>query len=297
MNTYNIKRFTKFNNSLTLNPTSRKYFLNYCKDRITDENPTTNGWTAFLDVIKTLKIKNDDDKSRVFLSLLDKHENVVVKIGDSDKIEHEYKIGLILDEFDGFVKFLCFFTCDDDYLSVEKTLCKGPGNVMKIIIMPYFEMGSLISHKLSNINQLRSVLKQIFLTIMEANRKIGFIHGDLHPGNIVLKKTKSSSTIYDLCELGFHIIPTYGIRSLIMDFEGSDIESNNDAFSEAMYIQKIDTDFEKLFTILKVNERINKLTLAPIIIFINEHIMKSRRLNTMDIRRFLELIDDITFID
>jgi predicted unusual protein kinase regulating ubiquinone biosynthesis (AarF/ABC1/UbiB family) len=163
--------------------------------------------------------------------------------------------------------------------------------------MPYYEMGNLVSYKWSDINQLCSVLKQTVLNIISANQKIGFIHGDLHPGNIVLENTDDNVYIYNLEDLGFYVIPTFGIKGLIMDFEESDLEKkNSSSFDEAIYIQKIDSDFEKLFTNLKGYFNIDILTLAPINIYINTHIMKCRRLNKTDIEKLLNLIDNIKFI-
>ena len=295
MNNYSIKRLSKINTSNTVNPTTRKYFLTNCKSKITESNPTSKGW---IDIVKTLKIKEENDKSRVFQSILDEHEQIVVKIGDSDKIEHEYLISKVLSEFDGFVKYYCFFTCEGDYLTVEKTLCDGPGTKMKVIIMPYYKFQSILSYKWTDINQLHSVLQQTVLNLIKANHKIGFIHGDMHIGNILLEETDDSMILYDIEEFGFHVIPTYGMKGLIMDFEKSDLEKKNPiAFDEAIYIRDIYFDLKKLFyfTLDEIKGNIDFKTLEPITIYISALIIKGHRISKTNIDEILLLINDIQF--
>ena len=102
----------------TSNTNSAKYFIN-CSG-ITDKDLTTEKW---LEIESQLKPTNFDDKNRILLGIL-KQQNrrrVVVKIGESSTLAHEFQVSLKLNtaKIDGFIKFICFFQCNDDYKEVR----------------------------------------------------------------------------------------------------------------------------------------------------------------------------------
>ena len=108
---------------------SKKYFVSECQDHI-EQYGSTKDWVH--DDVSLKKLENYD-KSRVLRAVLDKHTEIIVKLGDHDEIKHEYEMGKSLSRIKGFVKFICFFECKDDVLQSS----------MKVIVMPYFKMGSL----------------------------------------------------------------------------------------------------------------------------------------------------------
>lgn len=292
MESYNIKHMGKTNVSLNKN-TSQKYFVNTCKYRVSEAEPNTKGW---IDILKKLKMETDTDKSRVLLALLDKHEKITVKIGESDRLEHEYKVSAALADLENFIKFYCFFTCEDDYLSVTNTLCNGPGLRMKIKTMPYFEMGSVAGYKWSDLRAFQSILKQTVLTVLNANKHIGFIHGDLHAGNVLLELASAETAMYFLGDLGNYFIDTHGYSVILMDFEKSKFEEKGGSYGDALNIEAMYLDFKKFFDFITYDMMyINPKTVAPISVYLGGLMIKGVRLNRANIEHILHMIDVVEF--
>ena len=208
---------------------SGKFYLN-CSKRITKESPTTESW---LKILRELKPTNFKDDNRVLLGVLEKHKNVVIKIGESMNLKKEYDFCELLEQrrVDGFVKFICYFSCNDNYKDHHgstSTLCNGPGNKMKCLVMKYYLHGSIRDKKWTkdNFHILKSLLSQSVIAIINAYQMCGIIHNDLNGGNILIDTTKKS-TLYD--------IPTHGYKIVIMDLENAirvteDVPKDNSIF-------------------------------------------------------------------
>lgn len=211
------------------NPNSGKYLIS-CQEKITIENPTTAEW---LHILEELKPTNFKDKNRVLLGVLEKRSNVVIKISDSDRIYHEYYIGDVLKEHHvpGFIEYICKFQCNDDYkkyhpkgnsTSTSTSLCKGPGDDMKVIVMPYYSYGNLKLYKWKpeNYHALKTCILQVVLSLLQAYESAHIIHNDIHLQNVLIAPTKRRNITYTI---GNQIIdvPTNGLRTIIMDFENA----------------------------------------------------------------------------
>lgn len=235
-----VIKLQKIIGGLSRNPNSQKYFI--------------KGLESQANLIKVLKeLKKvaprdiDFQKSQLLESTLDKTA-VIIKIGDNNDMDNEYTISKSLRRTKGFIKFLGYFTCEDDFREFfqgkRNTICTGKGN-MKVIIIPYYELGSLASYNWSsqNIITLQSSLYLSCLFYMDAYIEKGFIHNDFHAGNILLKSTKQS-----IIEFNSNlIVKTTGIRPWICDFEKSVIAydvSNERLFNDFKY------DLQKLFFLL-----------------------------------------------
>jgi serine/threonine protein kinase len=172
-----------------------------------------------------------------------KNKHIVVKIVRSNKgAEHEYNIGQTLYEnkLIGFIKYTCLFSCYDttneDHSEItarepatklDSKICKAPHidkNLKKVIIMPYIQNGSLEDYNWNseNIHVLKSVLIQAVVSLAFAYDTIGFLHGDLHLGNVLFKETKQRTITYVSSNLGNISIETAGHKVVIMDFEKSE---------------------------------------------------------------------------
>jgi hypothetical protein len=215
-----MKRLPKQTGGLSRSPNSSKYFIEVCSPdsvRVKKE-------------IKLVTNSRDIDiqKSKLLLSIMD-YQNVVVKIGDSPDIKVEYEMSQHVKNLKGFIKFYCFFTCNDDFREFFKGkregICKGPGGQMQVIIMPYFPMGSIASYTWTNdnINVLKSCLYAACLCYIDANVKKHFIHNDFHAANIMMKSTKQRSLQFK----GEINVKLYGARPWIGDFEKSVIGSES----------------------------------------------------------------------
>lgn len=213
----------KSSNSNNLN--SGKYLIS-CQEKITKENPTTVEW---LEILKQLKPTNFKDKNKVLLGVLEKRKNVVIKISDSNRIFHEYYIGDILkkNNIPGFIEYICQFQCNDDYKKYpisgqQSSLCNGPGDEMKVIVMPYYSYGNLklYTWRPDNYHILKTSILHVILSLLQAYETAHIIHNDIHLQNILVEPTTKKSIIYTI-EGQYIELPTYGLRTIIMDFENA----------------------------------------------------------------------------
>ncbi len=214
------------------NHNSGKYLIS-CQEKIRPENPTTKEW---LEIEKQLKPTNFKDKNKVLLGVLEKRKNVVIKISDSDRIFHEYYIGDVLKKHNipGFIEYICHFKCADDYKkypepgSKSTSLCIGPGDDMKVIVMPYYSHGNLKLYKWKpeNYHVLKTSILHVILSLLQAYESAHIIHNDIHLQNVLIAPTTKKTIIYTIEGQAVEL-PTYGLRTIIMDFENAfHIQSN-----------------------------------------------------------------------
>jgi hypothetical protein len=211
----NKNRINRNNNNNTF-----KYLIN-CKDNQED----TSDW---LEIISKLETKESDYK--IFTGLLENKKEIVAKIG-SDKLKEEYIISKNLDSLDipTFLKTYCFFQCLDDIKNLNektRTICKKDGNTkINVIIMPYYKLGELYEYKWKkeNFKLLQNLLKHIILSLFYAHKSVGFIHKDLHLGNVLIHKTTRKEIYYG----EFGSLECIGYIPIIMDYDRSIIDKDN----------------------------------------------------------------------
>lgn len=207
------------NNSIT------KYIVT-CQDRISSKTPSTNEW---LTITNSLKPAKQTDLHRVLKGILEKRKRVAIKISSSPYLNKEYTTAITLKDIPGFIRPICFFECEDSYSefpSSERTsLCKGPGSSLKVLVLPFFEEGSIRNYNWSTKppEALQSCMLQCLCSLLQAYEKHGFIHSDTHMDNVLIKKTTKTNVEYVLN--GNKItVKTYGYLIAFMDFECSFIE-------------------------------------------------------------------------
>jgi hypothetical protein len=277
-----------------------KYYIENCKNKITDKNKNTNGWINILDYLKIPR--GDLDKSRILLALLDKHKKIVLKIGDNNAIKKEFEYGKkIYKNTKGFVKFICYFECNDNYLNYpnkkQDFICNGNGNSMKIIIMPFFELGNIGTYNwnIDNVNILKSSIKHSILSYIQLFMN-GYLHGDFHPGNVLLKKTSSTYIDYKIKNVGIiDNIPTFGIRTWIMDFENM----TECDITDKLILNNFYFDIKKFFILIQQDlyiKNIDKHSIIHLDNYINKLCLSGNILIHSDIIFILQLIDNITLI-
>ena len=198
-----------------------KYVI-HCKDNQED----TSDW---LQIVSKMKTKDSDYK--IFEGLVEKKDEIVAKVGSSDKLRDEYEISKLLNplHLPTFLKPYCLFHCLDDIENLNektRTICKKDGNTkINVIIMPHYKLGELDKYKWNkdNFRILKNLLKHIVLSLCYAHKEIGFIHHDLHLGNILLYKTTRKQVSYG----DFGILECMGILPVILDYDKSIIAKDN----------------------------------------------------------------------
>jgi len=306
MASFTVRELGKTDPSLTRNPGMHKYYLSSCQTKITNRTPTTEGW---LDVLRLVKLDiRDIDKSRILLGALKDRGDIVIKIGGSDDIRKEYDMSERLKHIKGYVKYICFFECNDDFRNHPSpnraTLCKGVGNQMKVILMPYFPLGSIaaFSWREYPISLFQSCLKHAILSMLTAFFSLGVIHGDFHIGNVLLKTTKQKSLTYSIPALDFQEeIPTHGIRTWIMDFENSkivDMSVRHNMITTMTIMNDFYGDLSRFFITIQHNLRmvIDPRTIALITIYIGKLHVRGNMIKRDELRQILTLINDIQFM-
>lgn len=195
-----------------------------CQQRITNdtESNTTASW---LTVESLLSYTNGN--VAILKGILERSKAVAVKFGDLSEILTEYKAAEKLFEANltGFMKFICMFQCNDDFREIlaqnylsRPHICHGEGDGIGTIVMPYYPLGSLDNYKWTKkqIPEFKNVLKQVCFALFVAFKTTGFVHMDLHAGNIVLRATKKRDLDYN----GHASLPVVGGKyAMIMDFQ------------------------------------------------------------------------------
>jgi serine/threonine protein kinase len=127
------------------------------------------------------------------------HNKIVVKIGKSNElVRQEYNISkkLIDAGVHGFIHIDCLFSCknnlekykigqqiDEDSFQVCDT--NGIYNV-DVLVMPFIGKGITLNIYLVDEIKYKKILKQVVENLFSAFIKTGFVHGDLHFGNILI---------------------------------------------------------------------------------------------------------------
>jgi tRNA A-37 threonylcarbamoyl transferase component Bud32 len=214
----------------TGNMKSMKYLVN-CQEKI---DASDDKW---LEVVR--KIQDND----ILIGKMST-KSVVIKFGKNIPIQKEYEISKKIYEKNvpNFIKFYCTFTCLEDVNkfkqieTVEKSikLCSKPGVKTWFVVMPYYQFGSISNYKWTSdkYNILLNLIQQAVLALYEAYKTTGFVHMDLHLGNILLKKTNKNEIDYIFSKNNIRLV---GYEAILMDFELSNLDKDEDEFKNSLY--------------------------------------------------------------
>jgi serine/threonine protein kinase len=204
-------------------------FLGNCQARLND-NENTQDWLA----VKEQLIANDNDptgvrKAGLLKGLFEKNKQVIIKYSTTELIKSDYEIAHLLHKakLPNLIKYICDFECNEDLPNIVKRnfqtkpyLCKKDGtDRIKAIVMSYYPLGSINDYAWtqSNFADYINLIKQACFAVLYAYETVGFIHGDFHLDNILIKTTKRRTLNY-----GTSIqLPIGSKYAVIMDFERS----------------------------------------------------------------------------
>ncbi len=167
----------------------------------------------------------------IIKALYENKKNIVLKVGMLEAINKEFDNADKLKDLPSFIRYYCKFICNDDIKDIIKNedmittykLCEQNKDKIGIISMNYYEIGSIGNYNWGseNFNILKNVLCQTIFAILYSYQELGFLHGDLHCDNILLKNKNINEINYGDYKLP---IDMYEVR--IMDFEKSRFDKN-----------------------------------------------------------------------
>jgi RIO-like serine/threonine protein kinase len=223
-------------------------------------------------------VRNQNDISILEAIIKFNQQPIVVKIGT---IEKEYHYGKILEN-----------SKIPGYIRIFKTpITDIPENVL---IMPYISEGSLrkFGWNPEYLAMLKSVILQIIMSSFVAYETCGFIHGDFHLDNILLKKTKKQEILYTWSN-GSRSVPTNEYKIVIMDFDSSWMVEDRE-MGISLYWINLQNMFSRINTDLrtKTEDVVRMKNHSKIMQFIETNIEKKGK-----IENTLKLIDKIMMTD
>lgn len=125
----------------------------------------------------------------------------VVKFGNITNLQKEYQAAEQLKNQTCFIQFYCFFSCMDNFKDVigrnyqsYPRICLSSDKDSKLlggIVMPYYPKGSIKDYpwKREHLPLMYNLMCQVCFALVNAYDQTGFVHSDLHAGNVLLKHT------------------------------------------------------------------------------------------------------------
>ena len=195
-----------------------------CQIKI-DETEITKDW------LETIELLAQTSRSRIIKANMnickeEQQKIVILKLSNNDSLYKEYLIGRYMSKKNpNFMNYTCYFQCDDQLnkynkKSIKKYLCNGKGDELKILIMPFYKLGSFKDFSWKSVEKkiLVSCTAQILAAYLYAYNNIGFLHNDCHLGNILIDETTEKEFIYKINDEIINI-PVFGYKIIIMDYE------------------------------------------------------------------------------
>ena len=165
--------------------------------------PTKN-WLIPMSILDT------DSTNKLLLAELIDEGRVIVRISKLKKMLDIYKNienlkikNLLLNQSKFFVKTYCTFECDEDKIILLnnyeniKAICNytAETNKEKIIVEVMKKMEKTIQYMKDKLDleQCKKIIKYLLFMVLHLFNEFGFIHNDIHPGNIFIKIHKKDN--------------------------------------------------------------------------------------------------------
>ena len=206
-------------------------YRKYISENKNNNPKNTDGWMV---PIKMLNIENRKSGNKILEANLIRRKKIVVKISkNKELLKKDYEISNELKKLKciNFAKYLGFFSCKDIINDYNKNkplpnyFCKNNGTYNYFLFMNYYPLGSINDFRPTNINELISIINQLLESTTLAFEKMNFIHGDLHPGNILIKQTTKRTIDYEFNNLS-KSVDTFGYEIVLFDFDRSSFNNN-----------------------------------------------------------------------
>jgi len=182
--------------------------------------------------LKEFLYTSQNEQALVLKALYECEINVVLKFGILESIEKEYKMSEELLELPNFIRYFCLIKCNDSIKNIINNnetisnykMCHYGENQIGILVMKEYNLGSIENYDWNenNFDILKNVIKQVIFAIINAYERKGFINGDLHSGNVLLKPKRNLEINYNN-----KILLLNKLEAIIMDYEKSKLNQIN----------------------------------------------------------------------
>lgn len=201
-------------------------FKTYCEDK-----KNVIGW---IQATKTLQTSYKYDKrGHVAIAIINEYPdlNFIIKIQTAGHrlTNNEIQVLKELQHVHYVVRYICDFVCTDKELKWKKkikkpiTVCGDGENVIHVLLMEYVDNGSLYDYVQDHVishNEFISIVRQLYLDIIDMSINHHIFHGDINGGNILLDITDESYVSYNIKGRNLKV-PTVGVLPVFTDFENS----------------------------------------------------------------------------
>ena len=210
---------------------------------------------------------SQNEQALILKALYECDVNIVLKFGILESIEKEYKVSEELLELPNFIRYFCTFSCNDNIKNIinhsntisNYKICNYGTNSIGILAMKEYDLGSVENYNwnVTNFDVLKNIIKQVIFAILYAYNSKGFIHGDLHSGNILLKLKRNDEIKYEKKNI---ILNEF--EAVIMDFDSQSLDCNLATREKSKLRQKnkmrdVITNILKFITSLEYGNNIN----------------------------------------
>lgn len=207
-------------------------FKTHCEDK-----KNVIGW---IQATKTLQTSYKYNKrGHVAIAVINEYPdtNFIVKIQTAGHRLTNNEINILkeLQQSHYIVRYICDFVCADKELKWKRKINKptmvcGEGNTLfHVLITEYIDNGSLYDYVQDNAispGEFSSIIRQLYLNIIDMSVNHHIFHGDINGGNILLDITNKPHISYSIQGKKLRV-PTAGMLPVFTDFEnGIRIEKN-----------------------------------------------------------------------
>ena len=186
---------------------------------------------SFYKLIQFLYVSHNQ-KAIVLKALYDRNLDIVLKFNYNNYSEKEFNTSNELLHLPNFLRYKCLIKCNDNI----KNIINQKGNIMNykmchygedevgILVMKYYRFGCVENYEWNenNFEILKNIIKQVIFAVIYAYKTKGFIHTDLHAGNVLLKPKRKDEIIY-----GDKKLEIKELEAVIIDFEKSKMNDCN----------------------------------------------------------------------
>lgn len=227
---------------------------------ITCEQSPKEHTLSWLQAKTSLKIPSEamyDEFVHVLQSTI-KDRNIVVKI-QTPGIMVSKEIQILnffkIHSTPNIVPYICSFSCKDTISSWESSVhetrefCQGGPDTVALILLDYIpnSISELLKKDLTN-EQFYSIIKQLGFVYIHTYTEYGFIHGDIHCGNILVDIDTPKTIHYRINDKDY-TVETLGYEPMLLDFQRGMLRRGIDEQSKILSLQN---DLSMLFHILSI---------------------------------------------